>query len=113
MNKRERSPTAEATDLKSVQCGFESRRSYFRQGSPIGRGGGLKIHIVWVRIPLLLLKENKMPNSKASEVKRKHKKRREKIRADKQEQIANAKKSTMRELHKNGELPKQYLKKIS
>ena len=54
-----------------------------------------------------------MPNSKKAEVKRKHKKRREKIRADKHEQIANAKKSTMRELHKNGELPKQYLERIS
>lgn len=54
-----------------------------------------------------------MPNSKQAEVKRKHKKRREKLRADKQQQIGNAKKSTMRELHKTGELPKEYLERIS
>ena len=54
-----------------------------------------------------------MPNSKTAEVKRKHKKRREKIRATRKEQIGNAKKSTMRELHKTGELPKEYLEKIS
>jgi len=54
-----------------------------------------------------------MPNSKQAEVKRKHKKRREKLRADKQKQIGNAKKSTMRELHKTGELPKEYLERIS
>ena len=54
-----------------------------------------------------------MPNSKAAHVKRKHKKRRDKIRADRHEQIGNAKKSTMRELHKTNELPHQYLEKIS
>jgi len=54
-----------------------------------------------------------MPNSKAAHVKRKHKKRRDKIRADRHEQIGNAKKSTMRELHKTDELPHQYLEKIS
>jgi hypothetical protein len=53
-----------------------------------------------------------MPNSKAAHVKRKHKKRRDKIRETKQEQIGNAKKSTMRELHKTNELPKRYVERI-
>ena len=54
-----------------------------------------------------------MPNSKAAHVKRKHKKRREKLRAVRQNEIANAKKSTMRELHKTNELPRRYLERIS
>tara|TARA_Y100001972_G_C7540501_1_gene271983 strand:+ start:509 stop:673 length:165 start_codon:yes stop_codon:yes gene_type:complete len=54
-----------------------------------------------------------MANSKTSHVKRKHKKRRDKIRNSNQLSIANAKKSTMRELHKNGKLPSIYVEKIS
>ena len=54
-----------------------------------------------------------MANSKASHVKRKHKKRRDKIREERQLSMANAKKSTMRELHKEGKLPSRYLEKIS
>ncbi len=54
-----------------------------------------------------------MPNSKKAHVKRKHKKRRDKNREERQLSISNAKKSTMRELHKNGKLPSRYLEKIS
>ena len=54
-----------------------------------------------------------MPNTKLANVKRKHKKRRDKIRERNQLSIANAKKSTMRELHKQGKLPSRYLEKIS
>lgn len=53
-----------------------------------------------------------MPNSKAAEVKRKHKKKREKIREQNQLSISNAKKSTMRELNKEGKLPSRYKEKI-
>jgi len=54
-----------------------------------------------------------MANSKASHVKRKHKRRREKIREENQLSMENAKKSTMRELHKEGKLPSRYWEKIS
>ena len=54
-----------------------------------------------------------MSNSKTAHVKRKHKKRRDKIREERQLSMANAKKSTMRELHKEGKLPSRYLEKIS
>lgn len=47
-----------------------------------------------------------MPTSKQAEVKRKHKKRREKIRAKRHEEMANAKKSTKRQLALEGRLPK-------
>tara|TARA_Y100001938_G_scaffold133231_1_gene192355 strand:- start:88 stop:249 length:162 start_codon:yes stop_codon:yes gene_type:complete len=53
-----------------------------------------------------------MPNSKAASAKRKHKKRREKLREERQLNIGNAKKSTMRELNKNGTLPGRYMGKI-
>lgn len=53
-----------------------------------------------------------MPTSKQHEVKRKHKKRREKIRAKRQEEMANAKKSTMRQLALAGQLPKHLEKNL-
>ena len=50
-----------------------------------------------------------MPNSKAAEVKRKHKKRREKIRANRQEEMGNAKKSTLRSMSNQGAALPKYL----
>jgi len=50
-----------------------------------------------------------MPNSKQAEVKRKHKKRREKIRAEKQKEMGNAKKSTLRGMWNSGESIPKYL----
>ena len=54
-----------------------------------------------------------MANSKSAQVKRKHKKRRDKISEERQLSISNAKKSTMRKLHREGQLPSRYLEKIS
>jgi len=53
-----------------------------------------------------------MPNSKAYNVKRKHKKRREKIRADRHVEMSKAKKSTKRQMAQEGTLPKELLKTI-
>jgi hypothetical protein len=54
-----------------------------------------------------------MPNSKHAEVKRKHKKRREKIRADKQTEMGNAKKSTLRDIwNRDQSLPKYLQERI-
>jgi len=53
-----------------------------------------------------------MANSKQREVKRKHKKRREKIRADRHAEMSNAKKSTKRQMAQAGTLPKELLKTI-
>ena len=50
-----------------------------------------------------------MPNSKTAEVKRKHKKRREKIRETRQQEMGKAKKSTLRSLHNGGESLPKYL----
>jgi len=48
-----------------------------------------------------------MPNSKQSNVLKKHKKRKERITRNNQEQILNfAKKKTIEQLHKEGRLPK-------
>ena len=54
-----------------------------------------------------------MANTKKTIVKRKHKKRKEKLRNQRQLEIGNAKKSTMRDLHKSGQLPLIYVEKIT
>ena len=53
-----------------------------------------------------------MPNSKQREVKRKQRKNQNRMKNRQVEQLANAKKSTLRTLHEQGSLPKIYLTKI-
>lgn len=48
-----------------------------------------------------------MPNRKQYDVKRKHKKRKDRIKQMKNVELRNAKKSTLRNLLKNGSLPKE------
>ena len=53
-----------------------------------------------------------MPNTKTSEVRRKHRKRKERQKKIANEMLANAKKQTLRDLHSLDRLPKQYRNRI-
>jgi hypothetical protein len=53
-----------------------------------------------------------MPNKKTINVRRKHRKRKERQKSIATEMLANAKKQTMRNLKEIGSLPKQYLDRI-
>ena len=52
--------------------------------------------------------EDMMPNTKQYHVKRKHKKRKDRIKQKKNDGLQNAKKSTLRNLLQSGSLPKEF-----
>ncbi len=53
-----------------------------------------------------------MPNSKAKLVKAKHRKRKERMKAARVEEIGNAKKRTMRAMNSSNSLPKIYQDRV-
>jgi hypothetical protein len=66
--------------------------------------------MVAMLVPLQFTKvcmEVVMPNRKQYDVKRKHKKRKDRIKQMKNDNLQNAKKSTLRNLLKTGSLPKE------